>query len=154
MPAQLMRPEVLLLIVFVLWGIAGKLDEPLEGFDPEPVQAEAAATEGGAAAQSLHLLCVVEEAGPGSVRQVAGRRVGVSPLMPYSIKPSTRPLKPSITTGSRGTVANTRIGWSPSTMRGCCRAGPARLAAAIRDRLAPVTRRMNRDRRRWTGMLP
>jgi hypothetical protein len=36
MPAQLMRPEVLLLIVFVLWGIAGKLDEPLEGFDPEP----------------------------------------------------------------------------------------------------------------------
>jgi hypothetical protein len=33
------------------------------------VQAEAAATEGGAAAQSLHLLCVVEEAGPGSVRQ-------------------------------------------------------------------------------------
>ena len=64
MPAQLMRPEVLLLIVFVLWGIAGKLDEPLEGFDPEPVQAE-----GGAAAQSLHLLCVVEEAGPGSVRR-------------------------------------------------------------------------------------
>ena len=64
MPAQLMRPEVLLLIVFVLWGIAGKLDEPLEGFDPEPVQAE-----GGAAAQSLHLLCVVEGAGPGSVRQ-------------------------------------------------------------------------------------
>ena len=69
MPAQLMRPEVLLLIVFVLWGIAGKLDEPLEGFDPEPVQAEAAATEGGAAAQSLHLLCVVEEAGPDSRRQ-------------------------------------------------------------------------------------
>ncbi|MCL4736612.1 MAG: hypothetical protein KJZ81_00230 [Burkholderiaceae bacterium] len=69
MPAQLMRPEVLLLIVFVLWGIAGKLDEPLEGFDPEPVQAEAAATEGGPAAQSLHLLCVVEEAGPDSRRQ-------------------------------------------------------------------------------------
>lgn len=69
MPAQLMRPEVLLLIVFVLWGIAGKLDEPLEGFDPEPVQAEAAATEGDPAAQSLHLLCVVEEAGPGSVRR-------------------------------------------------------------------------------------
>ena len=69
MPAQLMRPEVLLLIVFVLWGIAGKLDEPLEGFDPEPVQAEAAATEGGPAAQSLHLLCVVEEAGPDPRRQ-------------------------------------------------------------------------------------
>ena len=69
MPAQLMRPEVLLLIVFVLWGIAGKLDEPLEGFDPEPVQAEAAATEGDPAAQSLHLLCVVEEAGPGSLRR-------------------------------------------------------------------------------------
>lgn len=69
MPAQLMRPEMLLLIVFVLWGIAGKLDEPLEGFDPEPVQAEAAATEGGPAAQSLHLLCVVEEAGPDSLRQ-------------------------------------------------------------------------------------
>lgn len=69
MPAQLMRPEVLLLIVFVLWGIAGKLDEPLEGFDPEPVQAEAAATEGDPAAQSLHLLCVVEEAGQGSLRQ-------------------------------------------------------------------------------------
>lgn len=69
MPAQLMRPEVLLLIVFVLWGIAGKLDEPLEGFDPEPVQAEAVATEGGPGAQLLHLLCVVEEAGPGSLRQ-------------------------------------------------------------------------------------
>jgi len=69
MPAQLMRPEVLLLIVFVLWGIAGKLDEPLEGFDPEPVQAEAGATEGGPAAQSLHLLCVVEEARPDSPRQ-------------------------------------------------------------------------------------
>ena len=69
MPAQLMRPEVLLLIVFVLWGIAGKLDEPLEGFDAEPVQAEATATEGGPAAQSLHLLCVVEEAGPDSRRQ-------------------------------------------------------------------------------------
>ena len=68
MPAQLMRPEVLL-IVFVLWGIAGKPDEPLEGFDPEPVQAEAAATEGGPAAQSLHLLCVLEEAGPDSRRQ-------------------------------------------------------------------------------------
>ncbi len=64
MPAQLVRPEVLLLIVFVLWGIAGKLDEPLEGFDPEPVQAEAAAAEDGPAAQSLHLLCFVEEAGP------------------------------------------------------------------------------------------
>jgi hypothetical protein len=69
MPAQLMRPEVLLLIVFVLWSIAGKLDEPLEGFDLEPVQAEAAATEGGPTAQPLHLLCVVEEAGPGSLRQ-------------------------------------------------------------------------------------
>lgn len=69
MPAQLMRPEVLLLVIFVLWGIAGKLDEPPEGFDPEPVQAEAAATEGGPATQSLHLLCVVEEAGPGSVRR-------------------------------------------------------------------------------------
>lgn len=69
MPAQLMRPEVLLLIVFVLWGIAGKLDEPLEGFDPKPAQADAADTEGIPAAQSLHLLCVVEEAGPGSVRQ-------------------------------------------------------------------------------------
>ena len=69
MPAQLMRPEVLLLIVFVLWGIAGKLDEPLEGFDPEPVQAEAAATEGGPATQSLHLLCVVDEAGPDYLRQ-------------------------------------------------------------------------------------
>jgi hypothetical protein len=73
MPAQLMRPEVLLLIVFVLWGIAGKLDEPLEGFDPEPVQAEAAATEGDPAAQSLHLLCGVEEAGPGSLRQAPAR---------------------------------------------------------------------------------
>ncbi len=69
MPAQLMRPEVLLLIVFVLWGIAGKLDEPLEGFDPEPVHAEAATTEGDPDAQSLHLLCVAEEAGPGSLRQ-------------------------------------------------------------------------------------
>ena len=69
MPTQLMRPEVLLLIVFVLWGIAGKLDEPLEGFDPKPAQADAADTEGIPAAQSLHLLCVVEEAGPGSVRQ-------------------------------------------------------------------------------------
>ena len=69
MPAQLMRPEVLLLVIFVLWGIAGKLDEPLEGFDPEPVQAEAAATEGGPAAQSLQLLCVVEEAEPDSRRQ-------------------------------------------------------------------------------------
>lgn len=69
MPAQLMRPEVLLLIVFVLWGIAGKLDEPLGGFAPEPAQAEAAATEGGPAAQSLHLLCVVEEPGPDSLRQ-------------------------------------------------------------------------------------
>ena len=69
MPAQLMRPEVLLLVIFVLWGIAGKLDEPPEGFDPEPVQAEAAATEGGPTAQPLHLLCVVEEAGPDSLRQ-------------------------------------------------------------------------------------
>ena len=69
MPAQLMRPEVLLLIVVVLWGIAGKLDEPLEGFDAEPVQAEAAGTESRPAAQSLHLLCVVEETGPGSLRQ-------------------------------------------------------------------------------------
>jgi len=64
-----MRPEVLLLIVFVLWGIAGKLDEPLEGFASEFAQVEAAATEGGPAAQSLHLLCVVEEAGPDSRRQ-------------------------------------------------------------------------------------
>lgn len=69
MPAQLMRPEALLLIVFVLWGIAGKLDEPLEGFDPEPAQADTAATEGGSAAQSLHLLCFAEQAEPGSVRQ-------------------------------------------------------------------------------------
>ena len=69
MPAQLMRPEVLLLVIFMLWGIAGKLDEPLEGFDPKPAQADAADTEGIPAAQSLHLLCVVEEAGPGSVRQ-------------------------------------------------------------------------------------
>lgn len=69
MPAQLMRPEVLLLIIFVLWGIAGKLDEPLEGFDAEPVQAETTATEGGPAVESLHLLCVVEEAGPDLTRQ-------------------------------------------------------------------------------------
>jgi len=69
MPAQLMRPEVLLLVIFVLWGIAGKLDEPLEGFDPEPVQAEAADTEGTPAAQSLHLLCFVDEAMADPVRR-------------------------------------------------------------------------------------
>lgn len=69
MPAQLMRPEVLLLVIFVLWGIAGKLDEPLEGFDPEPVQAEAADTEGPPAAQSLHLLCFVDEARADPARQ-------------------------------------------------------------------------------------
>jgi len=69
MHAQLMRPDVLLLIIFVLWGIAGKLDEPLEGFDPEPAQAEAARTEDSRAAHSLHLLCFVDEAGPDSTRQ-------------------------------------------------------------------------------------
>lgn len=69
MPAQLIRPEVLLLIVFVLWGIAGKLDEPLEGFDPESAQAEAADTEGTPATRSLHLLCFVDEAWADPVRQ-------------------------------------------------------------------------------------
>lgn len=69
MPARLMRPVVLLLVIFVLWGIAGKLDEPPEGFDPEPAQVEAAGTEDSPATKSLHMLCFVTEAGTDSAHQ-------------------------------------------------------------------------------------
>jgi len=69
MPAQLMRPEVLLLVIFVLWGIAGKLDEPLEGFDPEPTSEEVAEIDEDLAWRPLHLLCFLDQTGEGRTRQ-------------------------------------------------------------------------------------
>jgi hypothetical protein len=64
-----MRPEVLLLFVFVLWGIAGKLDEPLEGFDPEPTPVDPAEIEDDLSARPLHLLCFLDQTGEGRKRQ-------------------------------------------------------------------------------------
>jgi len=86
MPHQLMRPEALLVAILVLWGIAGKLDEPLEGFDPEAASPLAAANDEVAEAPALHLLCIVDEVGEGTARGHA---------VPLLISASTASPKPS-----------------------------------------------------------
>lgn len=71
MPHQLMRPEVLLVVIFVLWGIAGKLDEPLEGFDPEAASPLSPATGDETQAPVIHLRCNVDDLGEGTARRHA-----------------------------------------------------------------------------------
>lgn len=66
-----MRPEVLLVVIFVLWGIAGKLDEPLEGFDPEATSPTETATDEVAQAPAIHLRCTVDDLGEGTARRHA-----------------------------------------------------------------------------------
>lgn len=66
-----MRPEALLVVILVLWGIAGKLDEPLEGFDREAASPLAPAIDEGAQAPAVHLLCTVDEVGEGTDRRHA-----------------------------------------------------------------------------------
>ena len=86
MPHQLMRPEALLVAILVLWGIAGKLDEPLEGFDPEAASPLAAANDEVAEAPALLLLCIVDEVGEGPARGHA---------VPLLISASTASSQPS-----------------------------------------------------------
>lgn len=89
MPHQLMRPEALLVAILVLWGIAGKLDEPLEGFDPEAASPLAAAIDEEAETPAIHLLCTVDEIGEGTAR---GHPV---PLLISASTASPQPSPPS-----------------------------------------------------------
>lgn len=89
MPHQLMRPEVLLVVILVLWGISGKLDEPLEGFDPEATTSMAPAIGGEAQAPVVHLLCTLDEVGEGT-----GRR-NAEPLLTSASTSTVRPSHPS-----------------------------------------------------------
>lgn len=66
-----MRPEALLVVILVLWGIAGKLDEPLEGFDREAASPLAPAIDAEARAPTVHLLCTVDEVGESTARRHA-----------------------------------------------------------------------------------
>ncbi|HRH85946.1 MAG TPA: hypothetical protein PLO41_03780 [Rubrivivax sp.] len=71
MPHQLMRPEALLVVILVLWGIAGKLDEPLEGFDREATSPLAPVIDEEARAPTVHLLCTFDEVGESTARRHA-----------------------------------------------------------------------------------
>lgn len=51
-----LNPAWLLLFVFVLWGIAGKLDEPFEGWD-DPTQSSSSAT-----SPEVRMQCRIDDA--------------------------------------------------------------------------------------------
>lgn len=57
MRRELTKPGWLILIIFILWGIAGKLDEPLKGFDPEPTTSAGDET----GLPPIHLLCYLDQ---------------------------------------------------------------------------------------------
>jgi len=61
MRRELTHPGWLVLVLVILWGIAGKLDEPLEGFDPEPIALTDVALNEEAALPPIHLLCYLDE---------------------------------------------------------------------------------------------
>jgi len=90
MPHQLMRPEALLVVILVLWGIAGKLDEPLEGFDPEAASPLAPATGEEAQAPVVRLRCTVDDLGEGTARRQAQPLLISAPITPLQPSPPTR----------------------------------------------------------------
>ena len=61
MDTDLTKPGWLVLVLFVLWGIAGKLDEPPEGFDPEPTASAITVASEEAVFPPIHLLCYLDE---------------------------------------------------------------------------------------------
>ncbi|WP_128002372.1 MULTISPECIES: hypothetical protein [Piscinibacter] len=72
MDADLTKPGWLVLVLFVLWGIAGKLDEPPEGFDPEPTASAITVASEEAVFPPIHLLCYLDEGRGGHTSPKSG----------------------------------------------------------------------------------
>lgn len=72
MRGELIKPGWLLLIILALWGIAGKLDEPLDESDPEPMASAITDAAEEASFPPIHLLCYLDERARGHDRLEAG----------------------------------------------------------------------------------
>lgn len=75
MEADLTKPGWLVLIILVLWGIAGKFDEPLEGFDAEPPASAITVASEEAVFPPIHLLCYLDEGHGGHTSPKSGAAV-------------------------------------------------------------------------------
>lgn len=72
MRGELIKPGWLLLIILALWGIAGKLDEPLDESDPEPMASAIMDSAEEASFPPIHLLCYLDERARGHDSSVPG----------------------------------------------------------------------------------